>query len=445
MVRHRTIMKNIKKIIPVMMAAALTCTAVPMAAHADGAKVVTIGANLTDEQRKSMYDYFGTTPEAVNTIEVNNADERKYMEGIASEAQIGNQTYSCSYVEPTTSGGIQVKVGNLTFVTSSMIASTLLTSGVENCNVVAAAPFEVSGTGALTGIMMAYEKASGETLSEEQKSAATEELVTTGALADAIGKEDAEKLMNEVKKEVIEKDLTDTDKIQDAITDAAKDSNITLTEEQMAQINSLMKNISQYDYDVKSLKKTLENLEGKAEDSGFFSNLWTSVKNFFTGGSDSSDGGIINDTKDEILGDNAVIDSTLESLGKDNNQEDNGDSEDDGGFWDKVTGFFKNLFGGSDDDSSEDAETEDNTENNEEAIPENSDGSEGTDNTGLDGNSNIDDVNPEGTENGINNANEGTDADTPADINETNGDTSDNTGTGTDTTVTGTDASTVNP
>ena len=53
-----------------MMAAALTCTSLPMAVHADGAKVVTIGANLTDEQRKSMYDYFGTTPEAVNTIEV---------------------------------------------------------------------------------------------------------------------------------------------------------------------------------------------------------------------------------------------------------------------------------------------------------------------------------------------------------------------------------------
>lgn len=341
------------------MAAALTCTGLPMAAQADGAKVVTIGADLTDEQKKSMYDYFGTTSEAVNTIEVTNTDERKYMEGIASEAQIGTQTYSCSYVEPTTSGGIQVKVGNLTFVTSSMIASTLLTSGVENCNVVAAAPFEVSGTGALTGIMMAYEKASGETLSEEQKSAATEELVTTGALADAIGKEDAEKLMNEVKKEVIENDLTDAGKIQDAVTDAAKDEGITLTEEQMAQISALMKNISQYDYDVNSLKQTLDNLEGKVNDSGFFQNLWTSVKNFFTGGSDDGDGGIINDTKDEVLGENAVIDSTLESAGKDS-------ETDEDGFWDKVTGFFKNLFGGSDkdkDDSKDDPKkNEDNTE-----------------------------------------------------------------------------------
>lgn len=423
-----------------MIAAALTCTGFPITAHADGSKVVTIGANLTDEQRKSMYDYFGTTPEAVNTIEVNNTDERRYMEGIASEAQIGTQTYSCSYVEPTTSGGIQVKVGNLTFVTSSMIASTLLTSGVENCNVVAAAPFEVSGTGALTGIMMAYEKASGETLSEEQKSAATEELVTTGALANTIGKEDAEKLMNEVKKEVIEKDLTDTDKIQEAITDAAKDSNITLTEEQMMQINSLMKNISQYDYDVKSLKKTLDNLEGKVEDSGFFSNLWTSVKNFFTGGADTSDGGIINDTKDEILGDNAVIDSTLEALGKDSNQDDNGNNKEEDGFWNKVTDFFKNIFGGdNNDEDNENAETE--------TTPENSDGTEEIDNTELDENSDVDDMNPEGTESEINNANEGagTAADSSTDMTETNGAVTNNSESGTDAAGTGTDSGTGSP
>ena len=156
-----------------MMAAVLTCASVPMVAKADNSKVVTLGANLSDEQKKSMYEYFGTSSDKVETIEVTNADERKYMEGIASEEQIGTRTYSCSYVEPTGSGGVQVKVANLTFVTSSMIASTLLTSGVENCNVVAASPIEVSGTGALTGIMMAYESASGEKLSEDQKAAAT--------------------------------------------------------------------------------------------------------------------------------------------------------------------------------------------------------------------------------------------------------------------------------
>lgn len=82
---------------------------------------------------------------------------------------------NCSYVEPTGSFAVFKQRYNLTFVTSSMIASTLLTSGVENCNVVAASPIEVSGTGALTGIMMAYESASGEKLSEDQKAAATED------------------------------------------------------------------------------------------------------------------------------------------------------------------------------------------------------------------------------------------------------------------------------
>ncbi len=346
------IMKNFKKIVPIIMAAALTCTSFPMAIKADSSKVVTLGANLTAEQKTSMYQYFGTTADKVDTIEVTNADERKYMEGIASEAQIGTRTYSCAYVEPTTSGGIQVKVGNLTFVTSSMIASTLMTSGVENCNVVAASPIEVSGTGALTGIMMAYEKASGTTLNEEQKAAATEELVTTGELADSIGQKEATDLMNEVKQEVIKEGLTDEDDIKEAIDDAAKTYNITLTEDQMSKINSLMQNISQYDYDVKALQKTLENLEGKASESGFFSNLWSSIKGVFTGGGDDeSDGGIINNTNDDVLGTDAVIDSTLEAL--------DSDTKDEGGFWDKVVGFFKDIFGGSDDADDEDAEEED--------------------------------------------------------------------------------------
>lgn len=370
------IMKNFKKIVPIIMAAALTCTSFPMAVKADSSKVVTLGANLTAEQKTSMYQYFGTTADKVDTIEVTNADERKYMEGIASEAQIGTRTYSCAYVEPTTSGGIQVKVGNLTFVTSSMIASTLMTSGVENCNVVAASPIEVSGTGALTGIMMAYEKASGTTLNEEQKAAATEELVTTGELADSIGQKEATDLMNEVKQEVIKEGLTDEDDIKEAIDDAAKTYNITLTEDQMSKINSLMQNISQYDYDVKALQKTLENLEGKASESSFFSNLWSSIKGVFTGGGDEeSDGGIINNTNDDVLGTDAVIDSTLEAL--------DSDTKDEGGFWDKVVGFFKDIFGGSDDADDEDAEEEDADEDADDESEESGD-TEDTENDALD-------------------------------------------------------------
>lgn len=348
-----------------------------MVAKADSSKVVTLGANLSDEQKNDMYEYFGTSADKVETIEVTNDDERKYMEGIATESQIGTRTYSCSYVEPTESGGIQVKTANLTFVTSSMIASTLTTSGVENCNVVAASPIEVSGTGALTGIMMAYETASGETLDEGQKEAATEELVTTGELADAIGQEEATDLMNNIKQEVIEEGITDKDEIQDVVEDNADNLNITLTQEQLDKIVALMEKISQYDYDVKALKDTLENLAGKSE--GFFAKIWNSIKGFF--GGDKGDGGIINDTKDDILGSDIVTDSTLDDI---KDKVENADTE---GWWDKIVNFFKGLFGGDDKDSEEAAETPnaDTSEGEDITIPDNS-----SDDTNADSEGNTD-------------------------------------------------------
>ncbi len=342
------------------MAVTVACTSLSITARADSSKVVTLGANLSKQQKEDMYNYFGTSADKVETIEVTNKDERKYMEGIASDAQIGTRTYSCSYVEPTTEGGIQVKTANLTFVTSSMIASTLMTSGVENCNVVAASPIEVSGTGALTGIMMAYETASGEKLDEEQKETATEELITTGELADSIGQQEATDLMNNIKQEVIEEELTDAKEIEKTVDHAADSMNITLTEEQMAKIVALMEKIAQYDYDVNSLKDTLTNLEGKAQ------GWWDKVTGFFQGlfGKEDGDGGIINSTKDDILGSDIITDSTLDEIKEKAENE---------GWWDKIVGFFKGLFGNEEESdkaagaggtqNTDDAQSTDNADN----------------------------------------------------------------------------------
>lgn len=270
--------------------------------------VVTLGENLSAEQRAAMYSYFGVEADEVRTIIVTHADEVQYMEGIATDEQIGATTNSCAYVEPTESGGIKVKTANLNFVTSAMIASTLTTAGMENCNVVAACPFEVSGTGALTGIMMAYETASGESLDEGKKEAAVEELITTGALADAFGQETASEIMNDVKTEILDKGYTDAEEIGDAVDTIAEKYNAELTEEQRSQIVALMEKISQYDYDVSALKDTLDNLSGEL--SGL-SSVWNSIKTFFVGSGD----GILSETNDEALGENVITDSTVSESG----------------------------------------------------------------------------------------------------------------------------------
>ena len=274
----------------------------------DTDNVVTLGENLTTEQRDAMYKYVGTSADKVRTIIVTHSDEVKYMEGIATAEQIGNTTNSCAYVEPTNSGGIKVKTANLNFVTSAMIASTLTTAGMENCNVIAACPFEVSGTGALTGIIMAYETASGEKLDEGKKEAAMEELITTGDLADSIGSEEATQVVGEVKEEILDKGLTDPDEIGDAVDKIAEKHDVTLTDDQKQQLVSLMEKISQYDYDLDSIKDTLNNLSGKV---GALEGVWNSVKSFFVGSGD----GILNDTDDSALGSDIITDSNVDVSG----------------------------------------------------------------------------------------------------------------------------------
>ena len=150
--------KNIKGKFLAMLTAISMTAGLTANVFADSGEVVTLGANLNASQKQAILNYFGVDEANSNIIYVNNQQERKYLGGIAPEAQIGRVTMSSSYVVPTTSGGINVKTSNITWVTSSMIASTLATAGVENANVVAAAPFPVSGTGALTGITIAFEK-----------------------------------------------------------------------------------------------------------------------------------------------------------------------------------------------------------------------------------------------------------------------------------------------
>ena len=158
----------------------LALAAPTMPVFADSQKVVTLGADLSEEQRVAVLIYFGVYGQNIETLYITNQDERDHLSSYVPIEQIGSKTFSCALVCPTTSGGIHVKTANLSWVTSNMIASTLSTSGVVNCDVLAASPFEVSGTGALTGIMMAYETASGTQLEEEKKEIATQKTVRNG-------------------------------------------------------------------------------------------------------------------------------------------------------------------------------------------------------------------------------------------------------------------------
>ena len=258
--------KRILSSIALGLALTIGC-AVP--AMADSRRVVTLGADLTQDQQNTMMKYFGVSADTVDIIYINNNDEREHLGSYVPLEQIGTKTFSCALVAPTTKGGIQVKTANLSWVTCNMIASTLSTSGVTNCQVVAASPFEVSGTGALTGVIMAYETASDVTLDEEKKDLANEELVTTGNLADTVGQSKATAVINETKLQVIENNVTDIGEINNIVNNVSNNYDVTMSQDQSDEIAALMQKIAQQDYDITQLKATLERVQANvAGDAG---------------------------------------------------------------------------------------------------------------------------------------------------------------------------------
>ncbi len=228
---------------------------------ADATRVVTLGNDLSIQQKAQMLQYFGVNENSVEIIYVNNDQERYYLGSYIPLEQIGDRTFSCSYVKPTTSGGIQVKTANLDYVTCNMIATTLSTCGVTNCQVVAASPIVVSGTGALTGIILAYQQASGETLDETKVELANREMVVTAGLSEQVGQSNAIAIVNETKYEIIENNITNIEEINNVVNNISNEYNIEIEDNQKEEIANLVAEIAQQNYEIEALKKTLAEVQ----------------------------------------------------------------------------------------------------------------------------------------------------------------------------------------
>lgn len=246
---------------------------------ADESRVLTLGADLTPEQKELILNYLNVDASSVSVIEVNNSDERQYLEGVIPDQKIGHRTLSCAYIEPTDNGGIHIKTVNLNWVTCDMLRNALVTSGITNCNIIAVAPIEVSGTGSLAGIFKAYESVSGQKLSESKKELATNELITTAEISSDIGSEEASSLISELKQAVIENSLSDENSIKSEVEKYLNENKINLTEDQVWQLVDLLLAISKQDYNIEEIKQSYRDIKQTASDIMEAAN---ETKNFFS-------------------------------------------------------------------------------------------------------------------------------------------------------------------
>lgn len=282
-----------KKILSILLACCLLAGAVPALAVDAGEARAVIGANLTEEQISAVYSNFGVKRGDVTELRVTNADERKYLEGYVEDSVIGTNSISCVYIEVLEEGeGLDVTTSNINWCTSQMYVSALATAGITDAKIIVAAPFEVSGTAALTGVYMAYEDITGETLDETAKLVSTQELTLTAELAEKIGSYDSVEIVNELKLLLGEtKNMTD-EQLRREIESIASDLGVSLTDTQISQLISLCRsleklNTEQLKEKVESVQNTIAKLgQAKETVSNFFEgvkNVWNSIVDFFKG------------------------------------------------------------------------------------------------------------------------------------------------------------------
>ncbi|WP_059102552.1 DUF1002 domain-containing protein [Shouchella shacheensis] len=265
---------------------------VPETAKAEavpGEVVVTLGDDLSPREREEILERMDVVESEAEILTVTNDEEYLYLGEYISPEQIGNQALSSSKITIAESGtGIDVTSDNINWVSDAMYANALITAGVEDADVYVTAPFSVSGTGALTGVIKAYEEAVDFDIPEEQKDVAAEEMVKTGNLGDSIGEKEATELMTRIKEEVAQTNIDSEDEMRELIQRLAEELGITLSEEELNGLVSLFMRMKEIDIDWERVQNQISNVRDNLgeyleseEAQGFIQSFLDSLRRLF--------------------------------------------------------------------------------------------------------------------------------------------------------------------
>ena len=273
-----------KRIVTILLSLTLLLSMVSALAIEAGAARAVIGADLSEDQIRSVYNTFGINRGDVSELRVSNWEERQYLEGLVDNSKIGTSSISCVYLETLPTGsGLSISVSNVDWCTQITYQNALVTAGITDAKVIVTSPYTVSGTAALTGIYKAYENITGETLDEIAKAVGTQELVITNDLAQQIGDIDAASIVNELKLILDEtKNMTDTE-LRAEIAKISQSYSVNLTDTMINQLINLCRECENLSTDelkkkVESVQSTIKNLATAQENA---TKVLSGIQGFF--------------------------------------------------------------------------------------------------------------------------------------------------------------------
>lgn len=236
----------------------------------DGRIVVALGADLTEQQKDTVLGLMGITREQLadcEVITITNAQEHQYLDAYLGSSVIGSKSLSSVLLKKGAAGsGVYVTTKNINYCTTGMYRNALLTAGVQDTEVIVAAPAPISGTAALIGAVKAYEKMEGTTISDTSLSNALNELITTGELAEAaknVSSGEIEQLIAWLKEKVAKGELDSDEDIRKAVEEGEVKFGVSLTDEEVQRILNLMNQLESVGLNSEYLLSQAEKLYNK--------------------------------------------------------------------------------------------------------------------------------------------------------------------------------------
>lgn len=266
--------------------------------------VVALGADLTAEQRATVLELMELTEEDLSectVISITNEMEHQYLDAYIDPSVIGTKSLSSVILRKADKGnGVLVTTKNINYCTTGMYRNALLTAGLEDTDVLVVGPTKISGTAALIGAVKAYEQVSGEIVSDKVLDTAMDEMITTGEIAEGENSEEIEELIAFIKAKLAAGELATDQDIKEAIKEGEEKFSVSLTDEEKEKILQVMHKIKELGLDPEKLLDQAKDLYAKYGDelinnaeevikksfkdsvSNFFSDMGSTVKNFFT-------------------------------------------------------------------------------------------------------------------------------------------------------------------
>ena len=209
--------------------------------------------------KQTGVDLYTIDSKIITAEEVN-----KISSTITGKTYGSNQIYSSALVDLNDNDNLEVSVdkSKITTITGDMYLSALKSAGITAGHVYVTSPVSATGESALAGIKNSYEAATDVEIPDTVKEAANNEIYTQAEIVknSDVDADELSKLVDDVKDEVAEKNVTDHPTIVNIINNYTTINNINITNSDIENLASSIEQIQNVQGDINSYQSEVSNV-----------------------------------------------------------------------------------------------------------------------------------------------------------------------------------------